>query len=214
MMSSRLPAWLVTACCLGLFIAAGCDDDKPNCPDPDPVLQTCVAAMDEAWAAVGQGADPTDYYGDFGLTFDNENGYGLTGGVGNDDPGNWDIEGTNGSAFWGLWGGAHSITLPPSTNVSVDFCRAFNDGTITITASFEGTEVESKSVTLTGAFNTETVLFPGPIDRLDWTNACCFGLDNLRYTVTGDACPPPYDPSVVARYQLEVDGDQMYSRPR
>jgi hypothetical protein len=205
---------MILVCGLGLLAATGCGDDEPSCPTPEPIPETCVAAMDEAWIAEGQGADPTLYYDAFGLTFDNTNGYGLIGGEGNGDPGNWNIDGTNGTAVWGLWAGDHSISLPPSTNVSVDFCRGFHDGTIMIIASFEGTEVESKSVTLTGDFNTETVLFPGPIDRLEWSNACCFGLDNLRYTMTGDTCPPPYVPGASFRFELEVDGDWIYSKLR
>jgi len=201
MNSHRFHAWMIAACCLALLAAVGCGDDDPVCPKQPVYPKTCVVVMDDAWAAEDQGSDPTTFYADYGLTFDNTNGFGLIGGMGNGDPGNWDIDGTNGTAAWGLWNGDHSIALPPSTFVSVDFLRGHNDGSITVTASFEGTEVSSVTITLTGAFDSETVSFLGPIDLLEWTNAFTLGLDNLRYTAEGVTCPPAFVEEVSARFE-------------
>lgn len=213
MKSRRNRAWMIVVACLALFAITGCGDDDPNCPKAKEVIpDPCVVVMDDAWADLGQGTDPTGFYTTYGLTFDNTAGYGLIGGDGNGDPGNWDIEGTVGSAAWGLWSGDHSIDLPASSFVSMDFLRGHNDGTFSITASFEGSEVSTVTITLTGPYDIETVSFLGPVDRIAWNNACCFGLDNIRYTEVGLDCPPTWSPPAKSRFDGLEDTGSIYSR--
>jgi len=143
----------------------------------------CVIMFDDAFAQFGHGSDPEWYYGPYGVHFDNTNGFGVIGGVGNGDPGDWDIEGTNGSAAWGLWAGYHGIHFDaPVTGVSLDLLRGHDDLVITLNASYEGNHVGSQVLSLSGSFDVETAIFPGPIDTITWDAPCCYGLDNIVYT--------------------------------
>src|SRR5262245_11558029 len=58
-----------------------------------------VIAFDDAYMVLSDGGDPNDFYAtpDFVGPY-----FGLVGGLGYGDPGNWGIEGTAGSAFWGF----------------------------------------------------------------------------------------------------------------
>lgn len=148
---------------------------------------SCTLDMDAAWAANGQGSDPTAYYGTYGLTFDNAYGYGLIGGVGNGDPGNWSIEGSNGSAAWGLWEGEHGIGFGTVVHgVSLDFLRGYTDYDFTVYALLGEHMVGRAEVSLVGAFDVETVSFPGPVDQVVWYLNGIIGLDNLRFE---GSCP-------------------------
>jgi hypothetical protein len=142
-----------------------------------------VLNFDDAYAIYGTGASPEWYYGTFGVHFDNTAGLGLIGGVGNGDLGNWDIEGTNGSAAWGLWGGTHSISFDtPTIGLSMDFLRGFVDVTnLPVKAYLNGTLVETQTFSLTGAFDSATVTFNSKLDKIEWTSTLIFGLDNVHY---------------------------------
>jgi hypothetical protein len=59
-----------------------------------------VIAFDDAYASLGEGGNPATCCSSEGVTI-NGSYYGLVGGAGNGDPGNWSLEGTNGSAFLG-----------------------------------------------------------------------------------------------------------------
>jgi hypothetical protein len=147
----------------------------------------CTIAFDDAWAdpSFGQGTDPDDYYGPFGVHFNNINGYGVISGEGNGDSGNWDIEGTYGSAAWGIWEGPHAITFDsPVTGVSLDFLRGHNDYSITVNAYLSGGLVGSQTVTVVGPHASEPVAFAGPIDELvlSDTGVIGAGVDNIVYS--------------------------------
>ncbi|MEZ4238981.1 MAG: hypothetical protein R3F59_23075 [Myxococcota bacterium] len=167
----------------------GVDNVRYRTQDTCPLeVAGCVLNMDDAWAVSGQGGSPNDLYGVYGLNFDDVGvGYGLIGGVGNGDPGNWDIEGTNGSAAWGLWPGTHGITFNgPVEGLSFDVLRGFSDGDVTVDAFFEGSLVGRVTVTLSGAFDAEEVAFAGPVDRVSWTSSLYFGVDDVQFE---GACP-------------------------
>lgn len=157
----------------------------------NPQNRICSVSFDDAWEALGQPADPDTYYSPFGVSFNNINGYGLIGGEGNGDPGNWDIEGTYGSAAWGIWIGPHSISFAsPVTMVSLDMLRGHNDYSITVDAYLGGGFVASQTVTLVGPHVSEPVQFMGPIDELvlGSTGVSGAGVDNIVYTGLAD-CP-------------------------
>ena len=57
---------------------------------------------------------------------------------------------------------------------------------ITVFAYYQGAQVDSYAVTLSG--DSETVSFPGPVDLLEWDNISFFGIDNVQYDAA--SCPP------------------------
>jgi hypothetical protein len=176
-------------------------DEIPNDCDPcpsDPAVGcapvTCTVRFDEYWTAMGEGLDPEVPYGPLGIHFTNGAGFGIIGGEGNGDLGNWNLEGTNGSAVWGLWPMNHAMSWAADvTNVRLDFCRGHEDYSQVVTALRDGAPVDSQSVTLVGAYANQTMTFAGPIDALSWTHTAYYGIDNIRFdttTTSGIQCPP------------------------
>jgi len=150
----------------------------------------CVASFDDAWAANGQGSDPSPYYSAFGVTFDNSDGYGVIGGEGNNDPGNWNIEGSNGPAAWGIWSGTHSIFFTsPTAAVSVDFLRGHSDTSFTVYGHQVGGGQLTQTISLSGAYDVETAVFSGLVEEISWTNSGTHGVDNIQYE-SSSTCPP------------------------
>jgi hypothetical protein len=144
----------------------------------------CTIYFDDAYEALGQGSDPEAFYGAAGVHFDNSSGYGVIGGEGNGDPGNWDIEGTNGSAAWGMWDSAHSIWFDaPVYELSIDFLRGFGDYSVTVDAYLDDVWVEAGTVSPTGEWGWDTLSIAGPIDELRWDTGCCYGADNLEFAI-------------------------------
>jgi hypothetical protein len=70
----------------------------------------------------------------------------------------------------------------------MDFLRGHDDHSFTVTAYLDGIEVGTADVTLSGAYDVHTVVFPGPIDEVVWNEECCYWMDNLVYATTM-ACP-------------------------
>jgi hypothetical protein len=167
----------------------GCDTCPTN-PDPNcATLNNCVIRFDDAYANGFSDMSPDGFYAPFGVHFDNGAGYGVIGGEGNGDPGNWDIEGTNGSAVWGLWENGHGIVFDADvTNLSIDWMRAFNDFTLQVDGYNNGSLVQSQVVTPTGAHDHRTMTFTVAVDQLVWNIPCCYGADNIVYTTTLN-CP-------------------------
>ena len=152
--------------------------------------QACLADFEDAWAFLGQGADPTGYYFGYNLFFDPLSGYGLIGGIGNGDPGSWNIEGTEGSAAWGLWPGSQSVIwAEPAHNVSMDFLRGWTDYTFAVTAYDAGAAVGTRTVSLVGNGDVDTTSWTGPIDEVSWTSGGYYGIDAIRWEGT-TSCPP------------------------
>jgi len=170
------------------------DEDGDGYPDGcDPCLGDplnscgwyCTLDMDDAWTIYGENASPEAHYGPFGVSFNNNAGYGLIGGMGNGDPGNWDIEGTNGSAAWGIWPGYHDIQFAQQvTDTSLDFLRGHYDYSITVEAYLLGQLVDSQQLSMVGAFDFETATFVGPIDEIRFDTVDYFGVDNVNYFTT------------------------------
>ena len=63
--------------------------------------QASLIAFDDAWSALGQSGDPGSFYVESDGATISGIYTGLIGGNGNGDPGNWNLEGINGSAFLG-----------------------------------------------------------------------------------------------------------------
>ena len=156
-----------------------------------------VLTFDDAYAALGQGGNPATYYSSEGVTISGTY-FGLVGGVGNGDPGNWSLEGTNGSAFLGCNEGdscSPTFTFTSPQDVSLDI--GFNDGdsaSFTVTGYLDSTPVGSETLTITNP-NTETGTWDtfslsGAVDEvvISSSGAGAYGVDNVNFTA---AAPEP-----------------------
>lgn len=147
-----------------------------------------VIAFDDAFHALGQGSDPNDFYdkptfvGPF---------YGVVGGIGNGDPGNWGLEGTNGSAFWGF---NNQVTggLLFDTDVrvfSMDVSRSNGSApgqSIAVYFFRRGEQVGSKEIVLGRINEWSTISFvETAIDEVRFEGSTRgfspFGIDNIQY---------------------------------
>ena len=157
--------------------------------------QADTVAFDDAWAALGQGGDPATFYQP-DLTISGTY-FGVVGGNGNGDPGNWNLEGTNGSAFLG------SNRIPqsnptftfatPLADVSLDVgLPGFNWGIdFLVTAKLGGSTVATEAFNMTSFGDPgpwRTVSFNVPLDSVmvqmtdNPGGGFAFGIDNLVFT--------------------------------
>ena len=179
------------------------DGSTTNRNTPTQILSSGVASLsdvtpqstnlttinfDDAFAEHGNGFNPATYYSGVSIS---GTYFGVVGGVGNGDPGNWSLAGSNGSVFLGVnTGPGSSQTFTFSSLIdyfSIDAgitsgaanssysLTAFNGntqiGNITLNVS-SGTWVKGEFSSI-GNFDKVTVL------GLSGTNA--WGLDNLKY---------------------------------
>jgi hypothetical protein len=148
-----------------------------------------VIAFDDAYAVLGDGGDPNAFYTNpvFGGSY-----FGLVGGLGNGDPGNWDLEGTNGSAFLGTNSGYDGSMLFAAhlSEISLDVSRSAGSSagqTFAIEYYSAGTMVGSELVTL-GDINVWTTLSfnAAAFDEVRWQGSANgfspFGIDNVVFT--------------------------------
>ena len=61
---------------------------------------------------------PANRYAYMGVTFDATDDGTTWGGLGNGDPGNWDLEGTNGSTFMGMNGNSYGLTMNFASDIA------------------------------------------------------------------------------------------------
>lgn len=154
-------------------------------------------SFDDAYAALGDVGDPATFYlGSDGATISGTHS-GLVGGNGNGDPGNWNLEGTNGSAFLGCNQGSlcsptitfasvlSSISLDvgmPGFNLSANMLvEVLLNGVVVDSSAFNLTSAGDPGVwtsaSFVGAFNSVRVTST-PISGV----AEAFGLDNVVAT--------------------------------
>jgi hypothetical protein len=155
---------------------------------------------------LSHGTVVTNQYAGLGATFGPGN-FGVVGGISEGDPGNWDLDGTNGPHFLGF-NGPYDQTITWSSDIngfSLDVSRSLGSGagnTFTLTGLQNGVIVDSEVVAL-GAINTwTTVTLTGLFDEIQWVGAGAgfhpFGVDNL---VFNQVVP---EPSVLALSGLVV----------
>lgn len=138
----------------------------------------------------------------FGETFTGTNS-GTWGGIAHGDPGNWGIEGTNGSNFLGF-NGAHGygevVSFATAVNsVALDVSRSNGsaDGEITFQAFNGATFLGSATYSL-GAINswTHVSLNYAGTTSVAWSGTGSsfhpFGVDNLSFNVTAVPEPETY----------------------
>ncbi len=163
--------------------------------------QAAVVNFDDAYS--GGVFNPATYYsGSHGLTISGAY-LGVVGGNGNGDPGNWNLEGTNGSAFLGAhcFNGTCTQNYKFNVNlssISMDIGVPGFDWTGSFTTTFLDDSVVVSSLTQSTSSpgdpgNWKTFSFVGNFDevKLDFSFSSGFamGVDNIQYT-TNDVPEP------------------------
>ena len=158
-----------------------------------------VITFDDAYAALGNGGDPATYYSSEGVTIGGVNS-GVIGGIGNGDPGNWQLEGTVGSAFLGCnQGDSCSPTFnfaSPVDDVTLDIGISYQSANFTVSGYLDSTLVDSDSFTVSagtvgGTWDTFSV--DGPVDEVVVSSSFndggfFYGIDNVNFS---SATPEP-----------------------
>ena len=124
----------------------------------------------------------------------------IRGGNSNGDPGNWNLEGTNGPQFLGYGSGPLASAelldfLFDVTDVSFDVSRS--NGTspgvgLSVTAYLDGVVVDSTLITFGDINQWTTISLDGVFDQIEYhavsgTSSGSFGVDNLNFS----AIPEP-----------------------
>jgi hypothetical protein len=148
-----------------------------------------IVTFDDAYAV---SATPASFYSTTpGLTITGDFLNEVIGGVGNGDPGNWSLNGTNGSAFLGCNDGNDcSPTFnfnSAITNVSLDIGLSYQGtGTFTVTGYLGASVVATSVFTVIDPDSNGTwgtAILNGSIDKVVVTSsgAGAFGIDNLAF---------------------------------
>jgi hypothetical protein len=165
-------------------------------------------AFDDAYAANGNFFDPATFYqATEGVTFSTS--HYVWGGVGNGDPGYWDLFGTNGSAFLGV----NQSTLSSSTinfdnsvsDLSFDVGVSYGSNIdFSVTGLLNGSTVETQTFSITdnnnGNGTWSTVNFVSEVDSVlvqkSGGNGSAYGIDNYNFTATSAAVPFEFSPTL------------------
>jgi hypothetical protein len=180
-----------------------------------PAASAATIAFDDAYAA-NVSRPATSYQESQGVTIGGTY-FATVGGIGNGDPGNWRLGGTNGSAFLGCNSGVScSPTFSFASDVSslsLDLGLGGNLGwtaNFTVTALLDGMPVATQGLTLAAVSNPGpwgTVSFDTTLDQIRVTatyggGAFAFGIDNVVYT---NATGVP-EPATLGLFGLAVLG--------
>jgi len=168
--------------------------------------------FEDIYSDLGEESDPGSYYFlSHGVTFSGDY-YGVNGGVSNGDVGNWDFDGTNGSAYLGNNRVGGVTTTMSFTNIissiSFDLGENFDDTNIFSINLFLGSAlVDSQNLTVidndNGTGTWETFNSSQQFDYITITGqgSSGWGLDNIEFTTT--AVP---EPSTLAIFALGLMG--------
>ena len=182
-----------------------------------------IIAFDDLYAAGGSGASAATFYlAPYGVTVSGTN-YGAVGGIGNGDPGNWHLNGTNGPAFLGCnSGNSCSPTFTwasPISSVSVDVgLPAFSWN-----ANFLVQELLSNVVVGSDSFNLvsgssgggpwHTSSFNGQLNQLKITasfnSGIALGVDNVVFTAASVPEPASFGLTGIALFGLTWFGRRI-----
>lgn len=159
-----------------------------------------VITFDEFPADNTNGGLPAGRYASLGVTFVTTDDGTTWGGLSNGDPGNWDLEGTNGPIFSGFNGGSYALSMLFNTDVSnfaLDVSRSLGSSpgnTFTLEGYNNGVLVESHTVTLGPINQWQTVSLSNIVDETRWSGAGSgfhpFGVDNVQWSAA-QAIPEP-----------------------
>jgi hypothetical protein len=162
----------------------------------------------------------TNQYQGLGVTFANIGSAGTWGGISNGDPGNWDLEGTNGASFYGIQADA-IISLSFDSIIddfSLDTSRSLgsqNTNTFTLTAYLGGSSIAQQTITQAAINDWTTVSFTGfSFDEVQLTSANgsrpVYGIDNVTFN---ESAPVP-EPSTILLFGAGLAGLVGFNRRR
>ena len=151
-----------------------------------------VIAFDDAYGANGDGSDPNTYYVPQGVII-NGAYFGLVGGTGNGDPGNWDLGGTNGSAFLGCNEGDSCTPTfsfaSPVGSIALDIGMGFgSSATFTVSSYLNNVLVSSQTLAFTdsalsgGTWNTFSLSGSANKVAISSAGAGAYGIDNFVFS--------------------------------
>lgn len=153
--------------------------------------QGAVITFDEFPADDANGPMPAGRYASLGVTFATTDDGSTWGGIDNGDPGNWDINGTNGPIFSGYNGSSYDAAMLFGSQISgfsLDVSRS-NGSSAGNTFTLEGYQssvlVETTTIDLLAINTWSTVSLLNDVDEVRWfgtgTGFHPFGVDNIRW---------------------------------
>lgn len=158
------------------------------------VIGSChfVNAQVIDFEGIGDQVSVTNQYQPLGVTFTNVGSAATWGGITNGDPGNWDLDGTNGPYFYGIQ--AESLITLDFDNLvftlSLDTSRSLGSdptNTFTLAALLNNVPVDSQTILQNDINSWTTVTVVGPFDSVQLTSADgnrpVYGIDNIRWEV-------------------------------
>ena len=151
-----------------------------------------VITLDEIPPSNGNFGFLTEEYAAFGIHFITTDDGSIMGGMSAGDPGNWDLEGTNGPAFLGFNGESYGLTAwfdSEMNYISLDVSRSAGSSTgDTFTLEcYDGAQLVNTQTVDLGPINNWThVGFSGDnFDRVEWFGSGIgfhpYGVDNLVF---------------------------------
>lgn len=150
-----------------------------------------VITFDEFPADNVNGAMPAARYASLGVTFVASDDGTTWGGLSNGDPGNWDIDGTNGPIFAGFNGSSYGLTMlfgGDVTGFSLQASRSLGSAPgngLTLEGWNDGALVETVSVMFGGLNDWATLALSSAVDEVRWVGTGAgfhpFGVDNIRW---------------------------------
>ena len=130
-------------------------------------------------------------YAGIGVTWNTTDDGSIWDGLTDGDPGNWEIDGTNGPQFLGFNGGSYQASMLFDTQVNafqLDASRSngSSDGdTFTVDGYLNGGLVDSVTITFLGLNEWSTVFLNGNIDEVvmygNGSSFHPFGVDNIAW---------------------------------
>lgn len=167
---------------------------------PSTAIAATVINFEEFAPDNTNGTIPASRYSYLGVTFQGTDDGSTFGGNGAGNPGNWGLEGTNGSTFSGFNGSSYSMTLlfdSVLSDFSLDAARSngSTDGSVTLNAYLNGSSVGSTAASFGGINQWTTLNLIGAFDEVriagSGTGFHPFGIDNISFDAGQNAVPEP-----------------------
>jgi len=163
--------------------------------------QAATVTFDEFAADNTNGAIPSNRYAGVGLTIVATDDSSTWGGNSNGNPGNWDLEGTNGAIFAGFNGSSYNAIFQFAgliTNFSLDASRSKGSGAgqgLTVEGWRNGALIDSNALDLGDINDWTTFALGGVYDEIriqgEIAGFSPFGIDNLNWDRSGGVIPEP-----------------------
>ena len=171
-----------------------------------PVRASEVISFDEMTAPNANAPTLSEEYAHLGVHFSSADDGSLWDGVTNGDPGGWELEGSNGSAFAGFNGRSYRMTARfdasvPAFRIDVAAASGATPGGTFAVEGYRGGVMVERTALVLGAVNEwKTVALAAEVDRVDLVGDTRgfrpFGVDNLRW---GIDAPPRLEVAIDVR---------------